>query len=116
MPTNDSDPEFDLLERLAISDMPLATAMTLFPRVDLAKKAVEVFVRSETVQLIRKRDGVEGVVQPWRLRNLLNDPGTWKAAAEGSNVYHLRLTQGAQDRFNADGKRFVRELFQTYSR
>jgi hypothetical protein len=118
MPSNDSamSPELDLLGRLATSDLPLATAVTLFPRVDLAKKAVEVYVRSQTVELIRKREGVEVVVQPWRLRFLLNDPGTWKAASDGSAVYHLRLTPDAQDRFVADGPRFVQELFRAYSR
>lgn len=113
MPSNDSamSPEIDLLGRLTTSDVPLATAVTLFPRIDQAKKAVEVCVRSQAVELVRKREGVELVVQPWRLRYLLNDPGTWKAAADGSTIYHLRITRAAQDRFVADRERFVQELF-----
>jgi hypothetical protein len=104
-------PELDLLGRLATSDVPLSTAVTLFPRVDQAKKAVEVCVSSQAVEVVRKREGADVVVQPWRLRNLLNDPGTWKAAADGSTVYHLRITPEAQDRFIADRERFVKELF-----
>jgi hypothetical protein len=104
-------PELDLLGRLTTSDVPLATAVKLFPRIDLAKKAVEICVRSQTVELVRKREGVEVAVQPWRLRNLLNDPGTWNAASEGSKIYHLRITRAAQDRFVADRERFVQELF-----
>jgi hypothetical protein len=109
-------PEIDLLERLANSDLPLATAVTLFPRIDQAKKAVEVCVRSQTVELLCKREGAEVVVQPWRLRFLLNDPDTWKAENDGSAVYHLRLTPDAQDRYVAHGEQFVRELFRTYTR
>lgn len=109
-------PEIDLLGRLSTSDMPLSTAVTLFPRVDMAKRAVEVCVRSQAIELVRKREGIEVVVQPWRLRNLLNDPGTWKAAADGSTVYHLRITPEAQDRFAADRERFVQELFRSSMR
>lgn len=104
-------PEFDLLERLATSDLPLAAAITLFPRLDRAKKVVEACVRSQTVELVRKSEGAEMVVQPWRLRFVLNDPGTWHGQSDGANVYHLRLTADAQQRYVADSARFCDELF-----
>lgn len=118
MPANDSSitAELDLLGRLATNDVPLSTAVALFPRIDLAKKAVEVCVRSQAVELVCKREGEELVVQPWRLRFLLNDPGTWVAQGEAAKIYHLRLKPDAQDRYVAGGEEFVRELFQTYSR
>lgn len=118
MSPNDSamSPELDLFGRLSASDVPLATAVTLFPRIDRAKKAVEVCIGSQAVELVRKREGVEVVVQPWRLRYLLNDPGTWKAAADGSTIYHLRITPEAQDRFAADRERFVQEIFRATMR
>jgi hypothetical protein len=108
-------PELDLLGRLAVTDLPLSAAVALFPRIDLAKRAVEVCVRSQAAQLVCKQAGEEMVVQPWRLRFLLNDPGTWRAAAEGTAIYHLRLTPDAQDRYVADGEQFVRDLFQTFA-
>jgi hypothetical protein len=108
--------ELDLLERLAANDVPLATAVSLFPRIDLAKKAVEVCVRSQAVDLVCKRQGEELVVQPWRLRFLLNDPSTWVAQSDGATIYHLRLTPHAQDRYVAGGEQFVRELFRSYAR
>jgi hypothetical protein len=118
MPANDSSisAELDLLGRLAAKDLPLSAAVALFPRVDLAKRAVEVCVRSQAADLICKQDGEEQVIQPWRLRFLLNDPGTWVAASDGSAIYHLRLTPDAQDRYMAGGEEFVRELFQSYVR
>ncbi|HEV3003987.1 MAG TPA: hypothetical protein VGX78_05970, partial [Pirellulales bacterium] len=109
-------PELDLLGRLAANDLPLSAAVALFPRIDLAKKAVEVCVRSQAAELVCKQAGKELVVQPWRLRFLLNDPGTWRAAADGSAVYHLRITPDAQGRYVADGGQFVRDLFQAYAR
>ena len=109
-------PELDLLERLATSDLPLAAAVTLFPRIDRAKKVVEVCVRSQTVELVCKREGSEMVVQPWRLRFVLNDPGTWEHQPDGSTVYHLRLTADAQEQYAADSERFVRELFRARTR
>lgn len=104
-------PEIGLLDRLVESELPLPAAMTLFPRVDRAKKAVEMCVRSQTVELVCKRDGEESVIQPWRLRFVLNDPGTWDAGST-SSLYHLRLTTDAQHRYLADSHRFVEELFE----
>jgi hypothetical protein len=117
MPANDSSmsAELDLLGRLSTNDVPLSAAVALFPRVDLAKRAVEVCVRSQAVELVCKREGEELVVQPWRLRFLLNDPGTWVAAPDGSAIYHLRLTRDAQNRYVAGGEEFVRDLFQSYA-
>lgn len=113
MPPNEPplSPEVGLLDRLVESDLALPTAMTLFPRVDRAKKAVEACVRSQTVELVCKRDGEEMVIQPWRLRFVLNDPGTWDCDPL-TPVYHLRLTADAHDRYLADGHRFVKELFE----
>lgn len=104
-------PEIGLLDRLVESELPLPAAMTLFPRVDRAKKVVEMCVRSQTVELVCKRDGDEMVIQPWRLRFVLNDPLTWESDPR-SSVYHLRLTADAHDRYLADGNRFVEELFE----
>lgn len=104
-------PEIGLLDRLVQNELSLPTAMTLFPRVDRAKKAVEACVRSQTVELVCKRDGEEMVIQPWRLRFVLNDPGTWETDPL-SSVYHLRLTADAHDRYLADSHRFVEELFE----
>jgi hypothetical protein len=61
--------------------------------------------------LVCKRDGEEMVVQPWRLRFVLNDPNTWDAASQAS-VYHLRLTSDAQQRYVSDNESFVEEVFQ----
>lgn len=112
MPPNESteSPEIGLLDRLVKSDLSLPAAITLFPRVDRAKKAVEACVRSQTVELLCRRDGEELVIQPWRLRFVLNDPGTWDSDPR-TPVYHLRLTPDAHDRYLAEGDRFVEELF-----
>jgi hypothetical protein len=117
MPANNPSisPELKLLGRLAIEDVPLSTAVALFPRIDLAKRAVDVCVRSQTVELICKQEGEELVVQPWRLRFLLNDPGTWVADGDASAIYHLRLKPDAQDRYVAEGEQFVRDLFETFA-
>jgi hypothetical protein len=113
MPPNEPDPspELGLLERLATSDLPLAEAVTLFPRVDRAKKMVEACVRSDAVELVCKRDGGEMVVQPWRLRFVLNDPGTWNGQSEESTIYHLRLRADAHQRYAADREGFYQDLF-----
>lgn len=104
-------PEKGLLDRLVESDLSLTMAVALFPRVDRAKRALEMCVRSEAVELICRRDGEDLVVQPWRLRFVLNDPDTWDAQADGS-IYHLRLTAAAQARYVADSQSFAEELFQ----
>jgi hypothetical protein len=113
MPSNEPpvSPEIGLLDRLVQSELSLAVAMTLFPRVDRAKRVVEVCVRSQAVELICKRDGDEMVIQPWRVRFVLNDPGTWELDANRS-IYHLRLTTDGHDRYLSDGHRFVEELFE----
>ncbi|HWB10247.1 MAG TPA: hypothetical protein VG826_13535 [Pirellulales bacterium] len=108
-----TSPELDLLGRLATEDVPLSTAVALFPRIDRAKRAVEVCVRSQTAELVCKREGEELVVQPWRLRFLLNDPGTWVTDGDAA-AYHLRLKPDAQDRYVAGGEQFVRDLFETF--
>jgi hypothetical protein len=105
----DTSPELGLLERLATSDLSLTAAIELFPRIDRAKKAVEVCVRSQAVELICKSDGAETAVQPWRLRFVLNDPGTWESQASN---YYLQLTAEARERFTTDGRAFVEDLFQ----
>jgi hypothetical protein len=112
MTSNDPSlsPELGLLERLVESELSLAIAVGLFPRVDRAKRALEICIRSDTVELICKRDGEEAVVQPWRVRFVLNDPGTWDGDADGS-VYHLRLTAEAHEQFVADSQGFVEGVF-----
>jgi hypothetical protein len=113
MSADDSNlsPEIGLLDRLVESDVSLTVAVALFPRIDRAKRALETYVRSEAVELICRRDGEELVVQPWRLRFVLNDPDTWGANADGS-IYHLHLTAAAQQRCVADSQSFAEELFQ----
>ena len=113
MPSNESamSPELGLLEKLATSDLSLIAAITLFPRIDRAKKAVETCVRSQTVELVYKCEGAETVVQPWRLRFVLNDPDTWEAESQAT-VYHLRLTADGHERYTTDSQRFLEDLFQ----
>ncbi|HET6884418.1 MAG TPA: hypothetical protein VFI31_29970 [Pirellulales bacterium] len=116
MPPNEPSlsAEIGLLERLAESELSLTVAVTLFPRVDRAKRAVELCIRSEVVELICKRDGDEAVVQPWRLRFVLNDPGTWDADNDGA-FYHLRLTAAAQERYVSDSQGLIEDVFQSVS-
>ncbi|HVA50462.1 MAG TPA: hypothetical protein VNH11_29205 [Pirellulales bacterium] len=114
MQSNDEavSPEVNLLRRLASSDLSLLAAIRLFPRIDLAKKLVEACVRCDAVELVSKEDGSEKVVQPWRLRFVLNDPGTWDADGELAAVYHLRMTAEAQQRYANDSARLIQDLVQ----
>lgn len=103
-------PEVTLLKRLAAGELSLLTAIRLFSRVDLAKKAVETCVRAQAIEVWSKQDGGEAVVQPWRLRGLLNDPGTWEGDNEAANSYQLRLTELAQQRCRQDFDGLIQEV------
>lgn len=112
MQSNDDglSPEVTLLRRLADSELALPAAIRLFDRIDLAKKAVETCVRAQAIELWSKQDDGEAVVQPWRLRGLLNDPLTWDGENEVAGTYHLRLTEVAQQRCRQDFNRLVQEV------
>ena len=112
MQSNDDglSPEVMLLRQLAASDLALAAAIRLFDRIDLAKKAVETCVRAQAIELWSKQDDGEAVIQPWRLRGLLNDPTTWGGDQDAAGNYYLRLTDSAQQRCRRDFDRFVQEV------
>lgn len=112
MQSNDDglSPEVTLLKRLTDGDLTLLAAIRLFTRVDLAKKAVENCVRAQAIEVWSKQEEGEAVVQPWRLRGLLNDPCTWDGDSQMAATFHLRLTAAAQQRCLQDFDGLVQEV------
>lgn len=105
-------PESQLLEQLATSDLSLADAIRLFPKVDQAKRVIDIYVRSETLQLMFASGDTEAeLVQPWRIRSLLNDPKLWGAESQLRDQFSLRLTQHGHQRLAADSESLLAELF-----
>lgn len=105
-------PESQLLEQLAASDLSLAAAIQLFPKVDQAKRVIDIYVRSETLQLMFSPGDAEAeLVQPWRIRSLLNDPKLWAAGSQLRDQFAVRLTEQGQQRLAADSESLLAELF-----
>lgn len=105
-------PESQLLERLATGDLSLAEATRLFPKVDQAKRVIDIYVRSETLHLMfSPGDAEPELVQHWRIRSLLNDPKLWGAESQLRDQFSLRLTEHGQQRLAADSESLLAELF-----
>jgi hypothetical protein len=105
-------PESKLLEQLASGDLSLQVAVELFPKIDQAKRVIDVYVRSETIQLMFTRGDDEAeVVQPWRIRSLLNDPKLWCAESDLREQLSIRLTEHGQQRLADNSESLLAELF-----
>lgn len=105
-------PESRFLEQLATSDLSLAEAIQLFPKVDQAKRVIDIYVRSDTLLLMFSPGDVEPeAVQPWRIRSLLNDPKLWIADSNLRDQFSLRLTEHGHQRLAADSESLLAELF-----
>jgi len=104
-------PELDLLEQLNGGDMSLTLASKLFPNLERFKRVVQIYVRSGAVRLVKEGDDGERLVQPWELRQLMDDPASWTGEGGRETEYRLGLTHEGYERFAADSQGFFKWLF-----
>jgi hypothetical protein len=104
-------PELELLEQLTGGDIPLGIASKLFPDTERFLNVVDIFLRSQSVRVIRTESDNERFVQPWELRLLLEIPEAWAQRPGQPAEYRLQLTAEGYKQFASDSQGFFDQLF-----
>ena len=92
--------------------MSMHVARQIFPITERMTRVVEVLVRSRAIELVRKHQNGEELVQLWELRGLLSHENWWSTQTNAAPEYCLRLTRAGYERFATDGQGFFDRLFQ----